>query len=312
MKPTLLLFAVCSVCTAQERTLWHNPGAIERISFARAAGRHNAPQPPFHFVEERLSGNTPKIVVRDGAGVEWRVKWSLEVRAESFATRLVGALGYYVEPTWFITHGKVVGARSLTRAARFIGRDGAFSDASFERRDPNLRSLPESWAWNDNPFKGTNQLNGLKVLVMLVANWDNKDARDAGLGSNTAIVARRIGGRERLIYRVSDWGQALGGWGPGLTPKTWDCERFTTQTPSFVQGRQGTHVHFNYTGQHTDDFKNDITIANVRWLMRYLGRITDAQLRRGLKASGATPAEAACFTPQLRKRITQLGKVAGR
>jgi hypothetical protein len=79
-----------------------------------------------------------------------------------------------------------------------------------------------------------------------------------------------------------------------------------------VQGRQGTHVRFNYTGQHTDDFKNDITIANVRWLMRYLGRITDAQLRSGLKASGATPAETTCFTPQVRKRITQLRRLVGR
>ena len=97
-----------------------------------------------------------------------------------------------------------------------------------------------------------------------------------------------------------------------MTPRTWDCERFTTQTASFVQGRQGTHVRFNYFGHHTDDFNNDITPANVRWLMRYLGRITDAQLRSGLKASGATPAQTACFTSQLRKRIAQLRRVAGR
>jgi hypothetical protein len=42
--------------------------------------------------------------------------------------------------------------------------------------------------------------------------------------------------------------------------------------------------------------------------MRYLGRITDAQLRSGLKASGGTPAEMACFATQLRKRIKQLQK----
>jgi hypothetical protein len=307
------LLVVASPCAAQERTLWHNPGAIERTSLAHAAGRSNAPRPPFHFVEERLSGNTPKIIVRDGAGVEWRVKWGLEVHAESFATRLVGALGYYVDPTWFVARGKIAGARSLRRAARFVGPDGSFSNASFERRDPNLRSLPGSWAWNHNLFSGTNQLNGLKVVVMLLANWDNKDGRDAALGSNTAIATRRTNGRrQQLVYSVSDWGQALGGWGPGLTPQTWSCDRFTAQTASFVQGREGIHVRFNFTGQHTDDFKNDITVANVRWLMGYLGRITDGQLRSGLKASGAAPADVTCFATQLRKRITRLRTIVGK
>jgi hypothetical protein len=308
----ILLFVAPSPCAAQARTLWHNPGAVEHTSFAHAAGRYNAPRPPFHFVEEKLSGNTPKIIVRDGAGVEWRVKWGLEVHAENFATRLVGALGYYVDPTWFVARGKIIGAHSLGRAARFVGPGGSFSNASFERRDPNLRSLPGSWAWNHNLFIGTNQLNGLKVVIMLLANWDNKDGRDAALGSNTAIAARRVSGRQELVYSVSDWGQALGGWGPGLTPQTWSCDRFTAQTASFVQGREGIHVRFNFIGQHTEDFKNDITIADVRWLMRYLGRITDGQLRSGLKASGATAAEVTCFAAQLRKRITRLRTIVGK
>jgi hypothetical protein len=307
---TALMFAVCSVCSAQQRTLWHAPGAVEHINFSHAAGRENPPQPPFHFVSERLSGNTPKAIVRDRAGVEWRVKWGLEVKAENFATRLVGALGYFVEPTWFIAHGKIIGAHALTRVRGFIRQDGSFANASFERRNPNFQSLPESWAWNRNPFVGTNQLNGLKVLVMLMANWDNKDARDRGIGSNTAILRRRLNGREQLIYSVTDWGQALGGWGPRLTPKTWNCQRFTVQTKTFLQRRQGNHLRFGYTGQHTDDFKNDITPANVRWLMRYLGRVTEAQLRNGMKASGAAPAETACLATQLGRRIKQLRAVA--
>jgi hypothetical protein len=308
---TVLIVAVCSVCTAQQRTLWHVPGAVEHINFSHAAGRENPPRLPFHFVSERLSGNTPKVIVRDGAGVEWRVKWGLEVKAESFATRLAGALGYYVEPTWFLARGKIVGARALTRARRFIRPDGSFANASFERRNPNLESLPESWAWNKNPFEGTNQLNGLKVLVMLVANWDNKDARDPRIGSNTAILRRRINRREQLIYSVTDWGQALGGWGPQLTPQTWNCERFAMQTRTFLQGHQGAHLMFGYTGQHTDDFKNDITPANVRWLLRYLGRVSDAQLRSGMTASGGTAAETACLAAQPRRRINQLRAASG-
>ena len=48
----------------------------------------------------------------------------------------------------------------------------------------------------------------------------------------------------------------------------------------------------------------------MRWLCRYLGRVTDLQLRDGLQASGATPEEADCFTRAIRDRITQLQRVA--
>jgi hypothetical protein len=76
-----------------------------------------------------------------------------------------------------------------------------------------------------------------------------------------------------------------------------------------VQGRAGQYVRFGYVGRHTDDFKNDITIEDVRWLLQYLGPLSDVQLQHGLKASGATPAEVACFGAQLRERINQLRRV---
>jgi hypothetical protein len=44
----------------------------------------------------------------------------------------------------------------------------------------------------------------------------------------------------------------------------------------------------------------------VRWLSRYLARITDDQLRAGLRASGATDEETDCFTRAIRERIKQL------
>lgn len=47
------------------------------------------------------------------------------------------------------------------------------------------------------------------------------------------------------------------------------------------------------------------------WLYRYLGRITDAQLRDGLEASGASEDEVVRFTRALRERIAQLGRAAG-
>jgi hypothetical protein len=44
-------------------------------------------------------------------------------------------------------------------------------------------------------------------------------------------------------------------------------------------------------------------VADVQWLMQYLGKITDAQLRLGLEASGSSPEETASYARSLRQRI---------
>jgi hypothetical protein len=46
--------------------------------------------------------------------------------------------------------------------------------------------------------------------------------------------------------------------------------------------------------------------------MKHLGGITDAQIRTGLLASGATAAEQDCFSREMRKRIERLREVAAR
>jgi hypothetical protein len=59
------------------------------------------------------------------------------------------------------------------------------------------------------------------------------------------------------------------------------------------------------------EIAGNLTVENVRWLMQYLGRINDEQIRRALVASGATPAETVCFVSAVRDRIEQLRRVAG-
>jgi hypothetical protein len=307
---TAMAALALSCCFAQDRVLWKDPGAVENINFDHAAGGlSQPPREPFYFLAERYGGSSPKVLVRDSASIQWRVKGGYETRSESFVTRLVAALGYYANPVWFISSGKMTGVISLKRAAGFIHTDGSFPEAAFEQRDKNLRRLSQDWLWTTNPFLRTHELNGLKIIMMLVSNWDNKDARERHEGSNTGISERDAAGRIRLIYHVTDWGQALGAWGAEPQPKGWDCSKFTAQTASFVQGRAGQYVRFGYVGRHTDDFKNDITIEDVRWLLQYLGPLSDVQLQHGLKASGATPAEVACFGAQLRERINQLRRV---
>jgi hypothetical protein len=321
----VLAFALAVGAAAQEKAakpksaddngayLWRDPGAVERIDFSAPAGAaRTLPTPPFRFVSEKFGGTSPKVLVRDRNGVEWRVKGGPEIKSESFATRLVVAVGYYADAVSYVKSGKIIGVGPLKRAAEFIRPDGSFNEVSFERRDPHAKHLHgQGWAWNQNPFTATTELRGLKVLVMLLSNWDNKDERDRQrLDSNMGIIERRANHSVQRIYFVSDWGQTLGAWGTKLEAKGWDCAAFSQQTPSFVQGIDGNRVRFGFEGLHMDQFKSDITIGDVHWLLGYLGRITDAQLRIGLKASGANPGEAECYAKALRQRIDQLRRVA--
>jgi hypothetical protein len=51
-------------------------------------------------------------------------------------------------------------------------------------------------------------LNGLKMLVMLLSNWDHKNASDADI--DNGILECGKGDKRRLIYYVADWGASLG------------------------------------------------------------------------------------------------------
>jgi hypothetical protein len=293
--------------------LWKDPGAVEKLDLVGGAlGRQAAPKAPFTFIEESFSGTNPKIKVRDANKVQWTMKFGSEVNAEVFASRLAWAVGYFVEPSYFVTSGTVTGVTCKpvrTKSDQFDPATGAFTSARFERqKEKGVKKLEdkESWAYAENPFVGKPELAGLKVMMMLVSNWDNKDVRDAGRGSNTSIFQYPTEAR----YLVTDWGGSMGKWGGVLGREKWDCRGFTSQTADFVKDVKGDEVRFGFSGQHRTGFQTGIKTSEVKWLMQYLGRVTDAQMAAALKASGATDEEVVCFTNTLRDRIRQLSDAA--
>jgi hypothetical protein len=291
--------------------LWQDPGDVAHLDFRYGAGGSAAhPRPPFRFVKEDEEGSSPKVTVRDADGRLWSVKWGPEVKAEVIASRLAWATGYFAEPSFFIRNGRISGARKLGRASGYIDARGRFTNARFELRPRYPRYLDgNSWNWRRNPFAGRPELNGLKIMTMLLSNWDNKDSRDLGRGANTGVYQEGSGKNLRWRYLVTDWGAAMGGWGSFLTRDKWDCDEFREQNNQFVRGTDDGYVEFGYRGQHTE-MRERIRPSDVRWLLRYLGRITDAQLRAGLVSSGASPHEIECFTRSLRMRINALRRVA--
>jgi hypothetical protein len=282
--------------------LWQNPGRVEAADLSVANG---PPKPPYTFLNEDMGGTSPKVLIRDAAGIQWRVKGGHDVKPETFITRFVSALGYYAETTYFFSKGRIEHIGPLKRASGFIQPDGTFTWASFEKIEPGAKFLG-SWSYIDPALKDTKELKGLKVLVMLFSNWDNKDSRDQKKGPNTSILQLRNG---RKVYFVNDWGQSFGAWGRMFGRENWTCGPYENQTNFFVTGVKDNFVQFGYGGEHTNDFKTDITVDDVRWLMQYLGKVTDAQIHAGLRAAEAAPDQEECFSRALRARIEQLRKI---
>ena len=287
--------------TEEANDLRHGPGGAAYV-----------PAAPFVFVEELTTGSHPCVAVRDVRKRLWRVKWGYEAKPEAFCVRFAAACGYFAEVTHYVASGRIDGVTALTRARPLVGEDGSFTDGRFELEDRSVRMLfdEHSWAWNDNPFVGTRQLDGLKIVVMLLSNWDSKDRRDVSRGSNTAIFeypVSRFASEAR--YLITDWGGAMGKWGTTIVSRDrWDAAGFEAQTPGFVAAVHDEVVDFDYQGQRSE-IGRGIPVSHVRWFHRKARRITEPALRIGLLASGATDEEAMRFARALMARIEALGRV---
>ena len=300
---------------AVRHRLWREPSLADATDLRFGpGGAGGVPVPPFRFVEEHLTGSQPCVAVRDGRDRLWRAKWGHEVKPETFAVRVAAGCGYFAEVTHYVAAGTITGVTDLTRARQCIADDGSFVDARFELEDGDVRMLfdEHSWAWNDNPFVGTRQLSGLKIVAMLLSNWDTKDRRDVARGSNTAIFEVRSGWGREARYLITDWGGAMGRWGSNIVSRgRWDPAGFDAQTPHFVTGVRDEFVTFGYQGQRTAEITRDITVEHVAWFYRYARRLTEPALRQALVACGATDDEADAFSRALVERIRQLGEACG-
>ena len=305
------VFAFCALAgiCATAQTLWTEPRQSTASDWTWGpGGQEIAPRPPFTFVKEKFGGSNPKVEVRDSAGRRWVVKFGSEAHTDTFAARLVTALGYAAEPTFYFASGSIEGVHGLKQAKRFVSKDGAFRSGRFKLHVKGSADDEgnETWSWNANPFVGSRELGGLKILVMLTSNWDTKDARDGKENSNTGIIRTN----SKAQYAVTDWGATLGKYGTFFKRNRWDWGGYRIQTTSFVKMSKDGALEWGFKGKHSRDITAGVGVADVIWLERYLARITDADLNAGFVASGASQPVAREYTRLMRDRIVQLQRVA--
>jgi len=318
MLTTLLLALALQTATTpavldadRREILWNDPKPATLADWIWGPGGEAlAPRPPFRFIKENLGGTNPKIDVVDARGAMWIVKFGGEVRTETFSARFLSAVGYVTEPIYFVPSGIIAGAHDLKRARPFVSKGGQFRCARFKLRDESKLAYADDfqWSWIANPFLGSHELNGLKILMMLLSNWDAKDTRD-GDGSNTAVFLQPASQPPTYLYSFTDWGASLGSWGGFFKRDKWDVSAYERQTRDFIKDVRNGTIVWGYDGKHGHDIADGITLSDVRWLLPYLSRITDEELRAGFVASGATVATAERFTRSLRSRIAQMERI---
>jgi hypothetical protein len=321
MKPLLVpLFVVLgatpqdadrsAIPATQPAILWRAPSGIGMENWTcGSAGCDHAPTPPFHFEKEDLEGTFPKLTVTDDKGRTWSVKFGVKVIPECFCSRFLAALGYVTEPSYYVASGMLDNVSQSLCARSLLKSDGTFVRARFQLRDRNtLEFLPKhAWSLTDNPFRGTHELAGLRVVLMMLSNWDAKDSRN-GQGSSNTAVFRGSGGQ--MLYSFFDWGSTLGRWGNSMRRTRSDCSGFGGDTPHLIAGVHGNVVVWGYSGKNEDDVRNGITVDDLGWLAPHLSAITAEQIRAGLKASGATDRQNASWTESLESRIHAVEAVA--
>ena len=280
--------------------LWQEPADIEsRDLFYGRGGREAAPNPAdkFTFVKRSSSGTSEKIIVDDNKGRSWTVKFGAEARPETAASRIVWAVGYHVDQDYFVKRVHIEGR-------------GGFDvwDVRFERRDDGFKEIG-LWQWNASPFNGTRELQGLKVLMALLNNWDLKDVNNKIVQPNKSSGGDR---GERIFY-VADLGATLGSTGSffqklpffGSAPAGSKGVPDSFASQAFIDRVSGGHVHFHYEGKNPGALEG-ITVENARWIGNLLGRLSDKQLSDAFRSAGFTDNETATYVHAARSRIDQL------
>ena len=284
--------------------LWEDPRPVAARDLRWGPGSpERAPRPPFTFVEEPSSGTQPKVVVTDAAGVTWDVKFGPEAHAEVAASRIVWALGYFVDEVYFVAGGVIGGVEDLGRAGEAVSPAGAFTAARFERRQQHVERLDRSWSFDANPFAGSKELSGLKILMTLVGNWDVEGGRN-----NRIVEVMHPGEEAHRRYMVSDLGAAFGRMGRRLTNHSkWELEHYREE--GFIDEVHDDRVEFDYDGLESN--MDSVPLEHARWFAELASGLTPAQVRQAFEAAGATESEVEGFAAAVLARLAALRQAVG-
>jgi len=237
------------------------------------------------FIKEEKGGYSKKYRVKDGSGREWVAKIGNEAQSETAAVRLLWGMGYLTEVNYLVPRVTIPGK-------------GTFTNVRFEAR-PDEWKRTDEWKWGKNPFVGTPELQGLKIMMALINNWDIKD-------SNNVIVYVKDSNESR--YVISDLGATFGH--ASTTPLFWRFTRSRNNPVKYSQAEflekvKGNRVVLHYGGKNRGLFKN-ISVQDATWVADLLSQLSDRQIRDAFRAANYTPSQIDLLARTVRERTNEL------
>jgi hypothetical protein len=302
---------------------WRDPGDIAALNLLHGPGSQEmAPQAPFTFISESKLGASPKFKVKDARGVTWSVKMGPEAQAETVATRLVWAMGYFADEAYHFDRIEIQNLPRLARGAEFQSGK-TVRDVRMEPRRAEVKR-GAIWDWLQNPFVGQREFNGLKVLMVLVANYDTR------LDNNQIYYIKHPEtGEMEARYVVTDIGATLGkvgGMGGGRSKNSLADFRDT----KFIESVQNGMVNFDYHTKpkgaggafasmfgggygkrqaNKEKAMKTIPVADAQWIGARLALLSDEQLRDAFRAAHYDNATMEGYVKLLRERIKMLAQL---
>jgi hypothetical protein len=269
--------------------LWRKPADIRSRDLLLGPGG-TAMRPDLRqitFIKEEKGGYSKKFRVRDASGREWVAKIGKEAQSETSAIRLLWAVGYQTEINYLVPRVTIPGK-------------GTFNNVRFEARPDDIERV-EEWKWKQNPFVNTRELQGLKIMMALINNWDIKD-------SNNEILHVRSPRGDELRYIISDLGATFGH--SSGTFFFWRITRSRNNPKKYAESNflkkvEGNRVVLHYGGKNRGLFKN-ITVDDARWMGALLSQLSDQQLKDAFRAANYTPSQVNLLASEVRGRAYQL------
>jgi len=275
--------------------LWREPSDITTRDLYWGPGGKEL-QPDLRkvtFISKEKGGYSTKYRVRDASGREWVAKLGKEAKGETAASRLMWATGYFADTNYLVPRVYVEGLNKTLENVRF------------GLRPKDVKRI-DGWQWDRNPFVGSRQLQGLKIMMALLNNWDLK------VSNNKIAVPRdkEIADKE-LHYFVADLGGSFG--------KVSHIPRFLQFKPDrnnpkayarshLVNGTKGDRVDLHFRSKRGNLYKN-ISVADVRWITGWLSRLNDRQIEDAFRSANYSPDESRMMTQAVRRRVRELQNV---
>lgn len=288
----MLAMAVTSFPQGQTAVMW-SPVNIEARNLYNGAGgaamRPNVRR--IRFIKKETGGNNLKYRIRDARGRVWVAKIADESQAEVAANRLLYGVGYRTEIDYLAPQMTIPGK-------------GKYTNVRLEARPASIKR-DGIWKWDENPFRGTPEFKGLRVLMALINNWDLKD-------DNNKVLRTR----GEAQYIVSDLGSSFGKLPYSSAPILNRFGRSVNDPVDFVNStfihgvEPNGEVDFYYKAKGKDLLKG-ITVEDARWIGRLLSRLSDRQIRDAFRAANYSQSEVTLLSGAIKDRIRQLNRLTG-